>query len=45
MNSSTMGLVDQLAEIVGVDAVKTDSVDLNHFGKIGLKSACLTQLL
>ena len=33
MNSSTMGLVDQLAEIVGVDAVKTDSVDLNHFGK------------
>jgi len=28
-----MGLVDQLAEIVGVDAVKTDSVDLNHFGK------------
>lgn len=33
MNSTTMGLVDQLAEIVGVDAVKTDSVDLNHFGK------------
>ena len=33
MNSNTMGLIDQLAGIVGVDAVKTGSADLNHFGK------------
>lgn len=33
MNSNTMGLIDQLAGIVGVDAVKTCSADLNHFGK------------
>ena len=33
MNSNTMGLIDQLTGIVGVDAVKTGSADLNHFGK------------
>ena len=33
MNSDTMELIDQLAGIVGVDAVKTGSADLNHFGK------------
>ena len=33
MNSNTVGLIDQLAGIVGVDAVKTGSADLNHFGK------------
>jgi glycolate oxidase subunit GlcD len=33
MNSSTTELVDQLVEIVGSEWVKTDAVDLNHFGK------------
>ena len=33
MESSTEGLVGQLVEIVGSDWVKTDDVELQHYGK------------